>query len=119
MRWKLTIVVIMLILVTFFCYIAIDITPNTISIQQEYQNKTKIKMTPEEFNNYPVPGGYVAYYFYTTCPDYKEKYYIIEKEGSLNKYYLPEENYALIVKKDHEWTKVPNFAHHKKENIQY
>jgi hypothetical protein len=90
----------------------------------------KIKMKiqkEEEMNKIIIPDEHIVYYFHSECPGYKEDILIVEKNHidneEIENYYLPEEGHAIIVKKNHVWSKEPNFKFWKlekeKENVKY
>ena len=57
----------------------------------------------------------VLYYFPVECPDYAKNMLIIVQEGNLDRYFVPEMETLIVVKKNHKWTKEPSFIFWKNE----
>jgi hypothetical protein len=70
--------------------------------------KVNILLSNEEFDNIIVPEDMSLYYFPEECPSYKEDTFLITKENDLDKYYIPEKNYLVLLNKQHTWTKKPD-----------
>jgi len=129
MNWKLfSIITVISIIITISLYIKIDVINslysklNTQTIQKEEGIANKIvlgnetkkipyeNLTREEFDDIIIPEDMVLYYFPEECPDFTKGIYISIIVNDLEKYYIPENNNFLLVKKEHKWTKDPNFV---------
>ena len=136
MYWKLIAGVLISLILLVVCYLILDAQkyikylPGNVSakIIQEpehkpvglSQGKFKIDFSKEEdFKNgfkklklqLKLTDDYVAYYFPIKCPDYRLEIYLLEVENGLEKYYVPEEGHLIVIKKDHVWTKEPDFLY--------
>lgn len=122
-NWKLAVVVIVSLFLLTICYLTVNLQANLqIKKETEYDFETK---TPDQFKKFigvqreedlkkiKIPENHVIYFFPEKCPDYKSDCFLVNTVGGLDKYYLPEENYIIIIKKDHKWTKEPNFIYWK------
>lgn len=133
MNWKLTVVVLISLILLVVCYLTISV-PNYFTFKKEIQKepvhdkvtrKFKIDFLKEEdFKNFfRAPEGatlrgqtHIAYYFPGPCPYYKLEYFLVDlTDEGLETYHVPEEGYLIIVKKDHKWTKEPDFTYWKLE----
>jgi hypothetical protein len=131
MNWKLVTVILISLILLIACYLTLDLqianvalfkkvqdhSKEPISSTTLYTKKIQIDLQEDNFKNLKIPEDHVAYYFPTECPDYKLGFYIVDKEyrennkgDDLERYYIPEEKHLIIVKKDHIWTKEPNFT---------
>jgi len=126
MNWKFVAVILISFIILLVCYFFLIPTPTPSKKPrgEKYQEKKlisgKLKILdpiPDEetFKNIvkdiklqnPDYQDHIAYYFPNECPSYKLEYFIIDSK----KYYVPEEGYLIFVKKDHKWTKEPNFPY--------
>ncbi len=82
-----------------------------LGINLDTENDIKIKinklLTFEEFKKISINPNMNLYYFHSDCPGYKEDILISTKNNGLDKFYVPERNFLILVKKDHQWTKEP------------
>jgi len=68
-----------------------------------------------DFTVTKVDNELVAYYFPEGSPSYKSEYFLIDTDDNKENYHVPEDGYLIIVKKDHKWTKDPDFTYWKAE----
>lgn len=118
--WKIILVVSIIVLtVAFFIYNEKNNTMYGTGDEnfEVLQNITKFEglsckvgvlLNKDEFDGLVVPEGKSLYYFPEECPDYKEEIYLHIKENDLDKYYIPEKNYLVLLNKQHSWTKKPD-----------
>jgi len=130
--WKLGIILSVTIIVLIVLYFNMRRETGKVEkIEEEIvlkPGKIKMKLSKEEeINKMIIPNEHVVYYFHSECPGYKEDILIIEKDHigneEIENYYLPEEGYIIVVKKNHMWSKEPDFKFWKlereKENVKY
>jgi hypothetical protein len=123
MNWKLVTVVLVSLILLVICYLTLDLQKYFVSkkVQEPVHDlavvkKIKIDIPKEEdLRKIKIPEDHIAYYFPSECPSYKQEFFLIDTEEGLEKYYVPEEKHMIIVKKDHRWTKEPDFVHWKYE----
>ncbi len=125
MNWKLVTVILVSLILLVVCYLTLDFQKYFVTKKQLVQepvtvfNTQKIRtdVTKEEdLKNIKLPDGHIGYYFFAECPSYKQEYFIVDlTEEGLDKYHVPEQGYLIIVKKDHKWTKEPNFVYWRSE----
>jgi len=134
MNWKLVTVVLISLILLVVCYLTLDFQKYSDSLPKYFNlsskkipvqepttvfnsRKIKIDFTKEEdFKNVKLPDGHVGYYFFEECPSYKQEYFLIDfTDEGLEKYHVPEQGHLLVVKKDHKWSKEPNFTYWKSE----
>ncbi len=131
MNWKLVTVILISLILLIASYLTLVSTADfqkyfitkKIQVQEPNYNFTihqKIKIDipkEEDFKVLKIPENYVGYYFFDKCPEYKQEFFLIDlTEEGLEKYHIPEQGYLIIVKKEHKWTKEPDFAYWKLEN---
>ena len=128
-NWKLIAVVSISLILLILCYLTIVSTPDIKKYFNNYnlnktdgmnyvqQSKTKIRINfskEEDFIKFVGNlDNEVAYYFPEGCPSYKSEYYLVDFNDNKENYHVPEDGYLIIVKKDHKWTKEPNFLYWK------
>ena len=126
MNWKLVTVVIISFILIVTCYLTLDMQKYFITKKDSLKepeldlNTKKIKINiskEEDLKKIKIPDNHVIYYFPSKCPNYKEEFFLTETDEGLDKYYVPEEGYVIIIKKDHKWTKDPDFVYWKLENL--
>jgi len=126
MNWKLITIILVSLILLIVCYLTL-ICP--LDIQKYFTNKKiqekdkptyvlkkmKIDIPNEEYlKNIKLPENHIAYYFFSKCPEYKQEYFLVDHTvKDLEKYHVPEQGHLIIVKKDHKWTKEPNFEYWK------
>jgi len=121
MNWKLITVVLVSFILLIACYLSLYQTNFVIGgkssekeLVHNFDTVKKIKINfqnEEDFKKFHIPDGHTGYYFPTTCPSYKLEYFIVDKDEHLERYHVPEEGYLIIVKKEHLWTKEPDFTY--------
>lgn len=147
MYWKLVTVLLIAVILLVMCYITLDMQKYLRYLPGKEKEKEKDNENPitgkvnvffqneDEFINTvkKMKIDKVVYYFPVKCPDYKMEYFLIDtyenlEEDTLSspssdkiileKYYVPEEGSMIIVKKDHKWSKYPDFLYWKYSNEQ-
>lgn len=118
--WKIfLIMLIVIITIVFFLYNEKIISVNKIIDDKHeiFQNilnceentyKVFLDITKEEFDNIKISENKVLYYFPEVCPSYKEDIFLHTKINGLDKYYIPERKYLIVINKNHTWTKNPD-----------
>lgn len=118
--WKIFLIISIIILtIVFFIYTEKYSTVNKYNDEKYeiFQNilncrdipyKVNIYLDKEEFENMKIPENKVAYYFPEECPSYKNNVFLYTKINGLDKYYIPEQHYLIIINKDHTWTNNPD-----------
>jgi hypothetical protein len=130
--WKLVAVALLSLILLITCYLTLDIQRyisfpllekeelgQPKNYDELFMRFKKIKIdiqTEDDFKKINIPDEHTLYYFPSICPDYKQGVFITSIENGLSKYYVPEENHLILVKKDHIWTKQPDFNYWKLEN---
>jgi hypothetical protein len=129
MNWKLVTVVLISLILLVVCYLTLDFqryftlysgtkkipVHEPMTVFNSHKIKTDIA-NEEDFKNIKLPDGYVGYYFFGECPSYKQEYFLIDlTDEGLEKYHVPQQGHLVIVKKDHWWSKEPNFTYWKSE----
>jgi hypothetical protein len=125
MNWKLITVILISLILLVVCYLTLDLQKHfqikrNEQIQSEFFTNKKIKLDiqkEEDLKKFNIPDGHIIYYFPDKCPDYKSEFFLIDNENGLDKYYIPEEKHIILVKKDHRWTKQPDFIYWKFESL--
>ncbi len=132
LNWKLVTVMLISLILLVVCYLTLDLDKSKYvkyfpgrekekekesdNSYELFENSKKVKtdiQKEEDLKKIKIPDNYIVYYFPVKCPDYKQEFFLVSNEEGLEKYYLPEENHLILIKKEHKWTKDPNFVYWK------
>jgi hypothetical protein len=82
----------------------IDYTEIDSLISENVTKKIHIIIDKHKFDSITVPEDKTLYYFPEECPTYEMDIFLVSGEDEVEKYFIPEKNFLLLIEKDHKWT---------------